>query len=218
MAPGYYSATEKKPESAPGIVLIEEWWGVTSEVMAVADRYAADGYRVLVPDLFRGRTAAVGDEANHLMEGLDFHDAFSQDVAGAIAYLKAGETKAVGVTGYCMGGALTLLAAMHLPEVDAAVCYYGIPPTQAGDPATIEVPLQCHFGNLDEFYPPSAVDALEQRLKDGRVPYELYRYEAKHGFCNPNPAGSAGLGNYNPKAHHESWARTLEFWKRTLEK
>jgi carboxymethylenebutenolidase len=97
-APGYYAQPEKDGESAPGIVLVEEWWGVTPYMMSVADQYASAGYRVLIPDLYRGRTAAVGDEANHLMEGLDFHDAYTQDVRGALAYLKVDSEKA-GVTG-----------------------------------------------------------------------------------------------------------------------
>lgn len=216
-APGYYASTDKEPAKAPGIVLIQEWWGVTSDVMEIADRYAALGYRVLVPDLYRGRSAAIGDEANHLMEGLDFGDAASQDIAGAVNYLKnAGDKSKVGVTGYCMGGALTLLAAMHLPQVDAAVVYYGIPPEQAGDPATIEIPLQCHFAKHDEFFAPAMAERLEERLKYGRVPHEIYWYDAKHGFCNPNPPGHAGLGNYNPAAAHEAAERTQAFFKRTL--
>src|SRR5947199_5307691 len=146
--PGYFA--EPEHHNAAGIVLIEEWWGVTSDMMGIADRYAQLGYRVLLPDLYRGRTAAVGDEANHLMQGLDFMDAAGQDVRGAIAHLKKTCAK-VGVTGYCMGGALTLLAAMYAKEADAAVVFYGFPPPEAGDPATIEIPLQCHFAKHDDF-------------------------------------------------------------------
>jgi carboxymethylenebutenolidase len=216
-APGYYVAPEKDGESAPGIVLVEEWWGVTAWIMEVADRYAALGYRVLVPDLFRGRTAAVGDEANHLMEGLDFQDAFTQDVAGALRYLKQSSEK-VGVTGYCMGGAIALLAAMHLKEPAAAVIFYGFPPEQAGDPATIEIPVQLHFGTHDDFFKPAAAEKLEERLNEGKVPHELYWYDAKHGFCNPNPEGASGLGHYNSQACHEAWERTVKFWQQHLQK
>lgn len=213
--PAYYAAPEKEPSTSKAVVVIAEWWGLTSDVMGIADRYAENGFRALVPDLFRGRTAATGDEANHLMEGLDFQDAYSQDVAGALHYLKADSEK-VGVTGYCMGGALTLLTAMHSVEADAAVCFYGIPPVQAGDPGTIEIPLLCHFGKHDEFFPPSRVDELEDRLRSGRVPYRLYWYDAGHGFCNPNQPGNAGLGNYNPTAAHEAWERTIAFFKESL--
>lgn len=214
-APGYFVAPEKNSDSAPGIVLVEEWWGVTAWIMEVADHYAALGYRVLVPDLFRGRTAAAGDEANHLMEGLDFQDALTQDVRGALQHLKK-NNESVGVTGYCMGGALTLLAAMHLKEPKAAVVFYGLPPPEAGDPATIEIPVQLHYGLQDEFFKPAAVAALQKRLEEGKVPHELYMYDAKHGFCNPNPEGASGLGHYNPEACHEAWARTAQFWQNRL--
>lgn len=211
--PGYHASPER--ENSAGIVLIEEWWGVTADMMAIADRYAQLGYRVLLPDLFRGRTAAVGDEANHLMQGLDFMDAATQDVRGAVAHLKQ-TCKKVGITGYCMGGALTLLAAMHAKEADAAVVFYGFPPPEAGDPATIEIPLQCHFAKHDDFFTPAGAEKLEERLKEGKVPYELFWYDAKHGFANPNPVGSAGLGHYDAAAAHESWERAVRFWKSTL--
>jgi carboxymethylenebutenolidase len=172
---------------------------------------------VLVPDLFRGRTAAVGDEANHLMEGLDFEDALTQDVLGALRYLKDSSEK-VGVTGYCMGGAIALLAAMHFKEPNAAVVFYGLPPQEAGDPATIEIPILLHYGRQDEFFSPPAVGHLEERLKEGKVPYQLEWYDAKHGFCNPNPAGASGLGHYNSEACHTAWERTVQFWQKHLQK
>ena len=211
-APGYLADSK---DDAPGIVVIAEWWGVTPDIMRIADEYAALGYRALVPDLYRGRTAAVGDEANHLAQGLDFQDAFSQDVRGALTYLKQNGKKA-GVTGYCMGGAIALLTAMHVKEADAAVCFYGMPPSEAGDPATIEIPVQCHFAKHDEFFSPEHGAQLEERMKEGKVPFEVYWYDAKHGFCNPNQPGSAGLGNYNAAAAHEAWERAVRFWKNTL--
>jgi len=212
--PAYYAAPEKL-DNAPGIVVISEWWGVTADMTEIADRYAALGYRALVPDLFRGRTAAKGDEATHLMEGLDFGDAATHDVRGAVQHLKKTGTK-VGVTGYCMGGALTLLAAMHVPEADAAVVFYGFPPPEAGDPATIKIPLQCHFAKHDDFFSPASVEKIEERLKEGNVPYELFWYDAKHAFANPNPPGSAGLGHHDPAAAQLSWERAERFWKNTL--
>lgn len=212
--PAYHAPAEKN--DAPGIVLVSEWWGVTADIMAIADRYAGLGYRVVVPDLFRGRTAAIGDEATHLMEGLDFGDAATQDIRGALQHVKRSGSKA-GVTGYCMGGALTLLTAMHTKEADAAVVFYGFPPPEAGDPAAIEIPLQCHFAKHDDFFPASGARQLEERLKAGKVLYELYWYDAKHAFANPNPPGSSGLGHYDPEAAHLSWERTVRFWKNTLQ-
>jgi carboxymethylenebutenolidase len=214
-APAYYAAPEGNAERAPGIVIVQEWWGITDDMMQIADRYTRLGYRALIPDLFRGRKAAIGDEANHLMEGLDFQDAASQDVRGALQYLKQAGGKA-GITGYCMGGALALIAAMHFKEPDAAVVFYGVPPSQAGDPATVEIPVLCHFGKQDEFFPPSAAEQLVKRFEEGKVPHEVYWYDAKHGFCNPNQPGNSGLGNYNAQACSLAWDRTVAFWKRVL--
>src|SRR6202795_3288559 len=95
--------------TAPGIVVIQEWWGVNEQIRGVADRLATAGYRALVPDLFRGKSTVEAEEAQHLMTGLNFGDAASQDIRGAVQFLKARSNK-VGVTGFCMGGALTLLS------------------------------------------------------------------------------------------------------------
>jgi carboxymethylenebutenolidase len=212
-APAYYAAPQR---DGPGIVIVEEWWGVTSLMMQIADEYAALGYRALVPDLFRGRTAAAGDEANHLMEGLDFQDAFSQDVRGALQFLKRNGKKA-GVTGYCMGGAIAFLAAMHLKEPDAAVVYYGFPPSEAGDAATIEIPIQCHFAKDDDFFTAERAGHIEARMREGKVPCEVYWYNAKHAFANPNQPGQSGLGHYDAQAAHEAWERSVRFWRNTLQ-
>lgn len=214
-APAYYAAPEKSPEEAAGIVIVQEWWGITADMMEIADRYARLGYRAIVPDLYRGRKAAVGSEANHLMEGLDFQDAATQDVRGALTYLKSTGSKKVGVTGYCMGGAIAMLAAMHLKEPDAAVIFYGAPPEQAGDPATIEIPLLCHFAEHDDFFKEHELRAIE-RMKEGKVPVEVHWYDAGHGFCNPNQPGNAGLGHYDAAAEHQAWERTVKFWENTL--
>ncbi|MFN2448707.1 MAG: dienelactone hydrolase family protein [Candidatus Baltobacteraceae bacterium] len=211
-----YAAHPQSGGSAPGIVVVQEWWGLIDEIKGRADALAACGFRAVVPDLFRGRKAAVGGEANHLMEGLNFQDAFSQDVRGALLHLKNDGAKA-GVLGYCMGGALALLAAMHVPEDDASVVFYGMPPAQAGDPGAIKIPVQLHFGTADEFYARDAVERLEGNLKAGGVPYEMHWYEgAGHGFCNPNQPGESGLGNYDGKAARLAWERTVAFLTRTL--
>ncbi len=202
-------------DAAAGIVVVQEWWGLIPETLAIADRYAELGYASLVPDLFRGRKAAVGDEANHLVEGLDFRDAASQDIRGAVQYLKQ-HAKKVGVTGYCMGGALTILSAMYLKEPDAAVVFYGFPPAEAGDPGTIKIPLLCHFATHDEFFAPSRGHEIEKRLDEGNVPHEVYWYDAHHGFCNPNQPGSSGLGHFNPQACAQAWERTVKFLGRVL--
>lgn len=210
IAPGY-AAQPSPPEGAPGIVMFEEWWGLNDQVKDTADRLASDGFRVVVPDLYRGRVAAGRDEAAHLSEGLDFSDAVAQDARGAAAYLKSQGAKTVGVIGFCMGGALAMLAAMHDPDFSAAAIFYGYPPLDAGDPSQIRIPLIGHWANHDEFFALGGVDEIERRLKAGGVPYEFHRYDAKHAFYNP-----AGLGNYHPEHAETAWKRTVDFFKRTL--
>ena len=119
--PGYLAMPEAG-ESTPGVVVIQEWWGMNSQIKSVADRYAAEGYRALVPDLYRGRVTQDAGEAEHLMTGLDWGGAANQDIRGAVQFLKSGGQKAA-VLGFCMGGALTILAAVHVPELDAGVCF-----------------------------------------------------------------------------------------------
>ena len=118
-----YLAKPANPSDAPGIVVIQEWWGVNDQIRGVADRLAQAGYRALVPDLYRGQLTVEAEEAHHLMTGLNFGDAASQDIRGAVLHLKQGSgnvSPKVGITGFCMGGALTLLGLCATPEADAA--------------------------------------------------------------------------------------------------
>ncbi|MGA8534807.1 MAG: dienelactone hydrolase family protein [Candidatus Tumulicola sp.] len=209
-APGYLSAPASEGD-APGVVLFGEWWGLTEHIKETADRLAGAGFRVLVPDLYRGSVADTREEAGHLMEGLDFSDAVSQDARGAAAYLRHVGARRVGVMGFCMGGALAMLTAMHDPDFDSAVIFYGYPPPEAGDPSTIGIPIMGHWAHRDEFFDIARVDALEEALAAKGVPFEFHRYDAKHAFYNPG-----GLGNYHREHAEAAWARSVEFFKRTL--
>lgn len=205
-APGYL-ATPAAGDGAPGIVVIQEWWGMNEQIKGVADRFAGEGFRALVPDLYRGRVTQDPDEANHMMTGLDWGGATNEDVRGAVQFLKAGGQKAA-VMGFCMGGALTILAGVHVAETDAAVCFYGIPPAEAADPSKIAVPFQGHFANTDDWCTPEAVNDLEGKLKAGGVNHELYRYDAQHGFVNETRAEV-----HNAAAAADAIDRALTFLK-----
>jgi carboxymethylenebutenolidase len=194
----------------PGVVVIQEWWGLNDQICGVADRFARAGYNALAPDLYKGRVTATPDEANHLMEGLDFPDATHQDLCGAVAHLKK-ESGKVAVMGFCMGGALTIAAAVHIPEVSAAVCYYGIPPASFADPSKIGIPFQGHFANKDDWCTPKAVDALAAALKKSGARHEIHRYDAAHAFFN-----EVSEAAYDPAAANLSWKRMSEFLKATL--
>jgi carboxymethylenebutenolidase len=202
---------------APGVVVIQEWWGLDEEVKTVADRLAKAGYRALVPDLYRGKLALEANEAEHLMGGLNFGDAATQDIRGAVQYLKATGSKKVAVTGFCMGGALTVLSACNVPELDGTVVWYGYPPLEYVDATAIQKPMLAHWALHDDFFNISGVDALEEKLKQAGVHYDFERYDAKHAFANPK-SDVRGLPplQYNEAAAKLAWERTMEFLKTNL--
>jgi len=203
--------------NAPGIVVIQEWWGLNDQIKGVAEKLAAAGYRALVPDLYRGKLALEANEAEHLMNDLNFGDAAGQDIRGAVQYLKGSGSARVGVTGFCMGGALTVLAAVFVPESDANATWYGYPPLEYVDADKIKAPLLGHWGLRDQFFAISGVDALEQKLKEANVGFEFHRYDAKHAFANEE-ADSKNLPvlGYNPEAAELAWQRTLAFFDKHL--
>lgn len=170
-------------QGRPGIVVIQEWWGLNLQICGIADRFAAAGFNALAPDLFHGRVTQDADEASHLMHGLDFPGATHQDIRGAVDHL-AGLSGKVGVLGFCMGGALTIAAAVHVPGLAAAVCFYGIPPQDFADPAQIRIPFQGHFARRDDWCTPAAVDVLEAAVQQAGVPMEIHRYDTAHAFFN----------------------------------
>ena len=212
-----YLAEPAGAKPAPGVVVIQEWWGLNDQIKGVADKLAADGYRALVPDLYRGKVALAANEAEHLMNELNFGDAAGQDVRGAVTYLKASGSTKVGVTGFCMGGALTLLAAVHVPELDAGVVWYGYPPLDYIDASKIKLPLMAHWATEDVPFPIAAVADLERKLSDAKVKFEFHRYNAKHAFANET-ADSKGLDfvKYDPVAAQLAWSRTAEFFAKHL--
>ncbi|MFO1336813.1 MAG: dienelactone hydrolase family protein [Burkholderiaceae bacterium] len=202
------------------VVVIQEWWGLNDQIRGVADRLAAAGFTALVPDLYRGKSTVEAEEAHHLMTGLNFGDAASQDVRGAVQFLKsrkAGSGK-VGVTGFCMGGALTVLAATQVPEADAAVVWYGLPPLEYVDAARIKAPLMAHWATQDQAFAIASVDALEARLKEAGVRYEGHRYLAHHAFANEEAQGPRRIPitQYDAFWAGQAWDRTLRFFGQHL--
>ncbi|WP_423597330.1 dienelactone hydrolase family protein [Roseateles sp. MS654] len=199
-------------DGTPGMILIQEWWGLKPHIKDIAERLASAGITTLAPDLYRGRLAADADEASHMMNGLDFADATTQDLQGALDHLREhlGCGK-VGVMGFCMGGALTIAAGVHIKDLQAAVCYYGIPPEEFADPAKIAPPLLGHFATRDDWCTPEKVDALEARMKAAGKPPTLHRYAADHAFFNVTRPEV-----YDAAAAELSWARTIDFLKQHL--
>jgi carboxymethylenebutenolidase len=212
-----YLAEPMQSGAAPGMVVIQEWWGLNDQIKGVADRLATAGYRALVPDLYRGKVTVEAKEAEHLMTNLNFGDAAGQDIRGAVRHLKAVSAK-VGVTGFCLGGALTLLSAVNVPEADAAVCWYGYPPLEYIDATRITIPLLGHFATDDVPFPIAKVDELETKLRAAKVRFEFHRYQAKHAFANETQVGAKKLPvtEYHPQAAELAWKRTMEFLAKAL--
>jgi len=188
----------------PGIIVIQEWWGLNDQIKGIADRLAATGYNALAPDLYKGRVTQKPDEANHLMTGLDFVGASDQDIAGAVKHLATSSRK-VGVMGFCLGGALTIAAAARVPGVACGVPFYGIPPAQLADPARIAIPIEGHFANTDDWCTPQLVDDFEKAMTAAGNKPSIFRYDAAHAFANETSAA------YDAASAQQAWQRTMAF-------
>ena len=203
---------------SPGVVVIQEWWGLNDQIRGVADRLAGAGFTALVPDLYRGQSTVEAEEAHHLMSNLNFGDAASMDVRGAVQALKSRGAPKVGVTGYCMGGALTILALTMAPEADAGVVWYGYPPLEFVDASKISVPMMAHWATQDAAFAIEGVDALEAKLQAATVAYTGHRYLAHHGFANETAQGPGRIAatQFDAVWAQQAWDRTLRFFGRTL--
>lgn len=212
--PGFY-VEPQAGNRAPAVVVIQEWWGLNDQIKGVANRLAAAGYRALVPDLYRGQVGLDAKEAEHLMNNLNFGDAATQDIRGAVQHLKQTSSKAA-VTGFCMGGALTILATCNVPETDAAISWYGCPPLDFVDASRIKMPLMGHWALEDAFFPIQQVEGLEEKLKKAHVKYEGHRYKAKHAFANETLKDPAAPIAYDESAAETAWTHTMAFLKEHL--
>ena len=212
-----YLAEPENLSNTPGIVVIQEWWGLNDQIKGVADRLAKAGYRALVPDLYRGKMALEANEAEHLMNDLNFGDAAGQDIRGAVQYLKASGSAKVAVTGFCMGGALTVLSACNVPELDATVVWYGYPPLEYVDASKVKAPMLAHWALHDDAFAIEGVGHLEEKLKAAGADLQFYRYDAKHAFANEE-ADSRNLPflKYQADAAKLAWERTMEFLSKHL--
>ena len=202
--------------SGPGVLVIQEWWGLTDHIADVTDRLAAEGFVALAPDLYGGRTAHDGDEAGRLMSELPV-DRSAQELAGAVDFLLGHEAvtgSKVGAVGFCMGGGFVLLlAAQQGDRIGAAVPFYGVGPAVPDAYAGITAPVQGHYGERDDFYPAKDARAqAEQIAKESGAPVEFHFYDAGHAFHNDLDA----LGTYSPADAELAWNRTVAFLKQNL--
>lgn len=184
----------------PGVVVIQEWWGVNDQIKSVAERYAAAGFAAIVPDLYHGKITTDADEASRMMKALDFGKAV-QEIAGAVAFLHQRGSAKVAVTGYCMGGALSFAAAVNVRGLAAVVPHYGLPGDL--DWTKIDAPVQAHFAKHDDWATIAGAEKIKAAVK---VPMDLHVYDAQHAFCNDRRPDV-----YNPEAAKQAWDRALAF-------
>jgi carboxymethylenebutenolidase len=196
---------------APGIVVIQEWWGLQDQIKGICDRLALSGYNALAPDLYAGTIVPYHDHAAAMreMKSLNFLDAADQIARGAAQYLRKNGAKA-GLTGFCMGGAVTILGAARVPEFAAAVAFYGLPPEGAVSASDIKIPLQGHYAKNDDYGMVQHVAKFEAGLKAAKADFEFFHYDADHGFMNEQRDA------HERAASEQAWGRMLGFWAKHL--
>lgn len=206
--PGYLN--DSAGPGKPAVIVIHEWWGLNAQIRSVADRFAQEGFVVFAPDLYHGALATDPEGAQKLMDSMDWKIAL-RDIEHAIRELKARDPNAkIAITGFCMGGAVSLAAAARFPDLSACVPFYGIPPDT--EPLKgIKGKVQGHFANIDNWCSPDRVNALEQLLKGAGVSVEIHRYDAQHAFFN-----EARKDVHSPENAKVAWERTLHFLKQNL--
>jgi carboxymethylenebutenolidase len=212
-APGYLAVPESG--GGPGVIVLQEWWGLDSHIRGYCDRFAGEGFLALAPDLYRGETTEQPDEAQQKMMAMSMDQA-EKDMRGAVDYLAAHEGfqgSGVGSVGFCLGGGLSVWAATANPKVRAVVTYYYVMPHGKPDFSKINAPVLGHFGTADDFISVDDSQALEQELKDAGVDATFEFYEgAGHAFANDHNR----LGTYDEEHFKRAWDRTVSFLRENL--
>lgn len=187
-----------------GIIVLQEWWGLVPHIKDVAQRFAALGFVALAPDLYHGKSTVDAEEATHLMKGLDWGRA-TQEIAGAVQHLRETEgCTQVGVVGFCMGGALAVIAA-SLPGVNAYAAFYGFPPAGALDLSKIQIPGLILFGEHESHFSIPDAQAFAEKQRGRSLPTEVVVYPgAHHAFFNDTRPEV-----YKKDAAADAWQRTV---------
>jgi len=200
--------------SGPGVVVIQEWWGLVDHIKDVCDRFAGEGFVALAPDLYHGKTAKSPDEAGKLMMALRIDQA-EQDLSAAIEYLATLDSttsEKVGVVGFCMGGALSLYTATKNPHVGACVVFYGGHPNVKPDLPNLHAPVLGLYAARDGFVTPDSVHQLESKLKELGKQIEAHIYPGTdHAFFNDTRPEV-----YDADAADDAWRRTVQFLRKHL--
>jgi carboxymethylenebutenolidase len=208
-ASGYLAAA---PKGGPGLVVIQEWWGLNDNIKQIADSFAEAGFWALAPDLYHGEVTAAPDEARRLAMQLNLNQA-AKDMSGAVDAVRIHSGGLVGAVGYCLGGGLALALAALRPDAVAAVApYYGIPRMAQLDWPGMKAAVQGHYGEQDTGIPLEEVHKLELALKTAGKEVHIHLYPAGHAFAN------SGGRNYHPESALLAWERTVAFFREKLVK
>jgi len=196
----------------PGVVVIQEWWGLVGHIKSVCDRFAAEGFTALAPDMYHGKTADEPDGAGKLFMALNIGQA-EKDLRGAAAYLaQHSSTKKLGVIGFCMGGQLALFAATLNPSIGATVDFYVIHPNVKPDYSKLAAPVLGLFAEKDTFVTPATAKEVDAAIKKAGQQSEIHIYpNVDHAFFNDENKGA-----YNKAAADDAWRRTLAFFRTNL--
>jgi carboxymethylenebutenolidase len=202
--------------SGPGVIVIQEWWGLTDHIVAVSDKLAAEGFVALAPDLYGGKTTHDSDEAGSLMMSLPVEQA-ALDLAGAVDFLVGHEavtSTQLGAIGFCMGGGFVLmLAAQQGERLAAAVPFYGVGPAVPATYAGVTAAIQGHYAENDDFFPADqAREQAEQIRTESGAEVEYFFYPAGHAFHNDGNT----MGTYDKEQADLAWNRAVEFLKTKL--
>lgn len=210
---GGYLATPKQG-SGPGVIVIQEWWGLVDHIKDVCDRFADEGFVALAPDMYHGKTTKSPDEAGKLMMALRIDQA-EKDLGAAVQYLLKQDSttsKKLGVIGFCMGGALALYTATRNQNIGACIVFYGIHSKVKPDLPNLQAPVLGIFGEKDRSVPPDVVHNLERQMKDLGKQVEMKIYPgANHAFFNDTRPEV-----YIAEAAADAWQRTLKFFREHL--
>jgi carboxymethylenebutenolidase len=201
--------------SGPGIIVIQEWWGLVPHIKDVCDRFAAEGFTALAPDLYGGKSTTEPDDAGTMMQALHISDTeqiLRKAILTLMTHPAVSPQNSVGVVGFCMGGQLAMFAAGLNPVIKATVNFYGIHPKVQPSYRDINGPVLGIFAERDHLATPEAVKALDVELTTLGIQHDFFTYPADHAFFNDTRTEV-----YNEEAARDAWQKTIAFFRANLQ-